>query len=240
MRSAARDAPSPSPTPPLAARSKRPLVGSAAPARRPAVGSLRAEEIAEESLFVRSPCVVPPCERSRSCPFFLLAAAGSWTCSRCPCPSRLRDHSLTPRCSTRRSPQLRHPLSGQWHLRPSKRKRLSRCRSGGPEARPRLTRRLPRRRGSIRFVRASGCTRRTTAGYRIPVSAVAPKVDGVPYAFLFTPIMGWNWYVSPWGSGPYHYGAWVRHAWRPPGWRGPWIAPPGVVARLDAREHFRR
>jgi hypothetical protein len=74
----------------------------------------------------------------------------------------------------------------------------------------------------------------------IPVSAVAPKVDGVPYAFLFTPIMGWNWYVSPWGSGPYHYGAWVRHAWRPPGWRGPWIAPPGVVARLDAREHFRR
>ena len=38
------------------------------------------------------------------------------------------------------------------------------------------------------------------------------------------PAYGWTWYVSPWGSGPYHYGAWVRRPWAPRGWHGAWVA----------------
>jgi hypothetical protein len=57
-------------------------------------------------------------------------------------------------------------------------------------------------------------------------------MEGVPYTYLYTPVYGWTWYVSPWGLGPYHYGVWVRHPWHPVGWRYGWAARPHVVVRL--------
>jgi hypothetical protein len=68
----------------------------------------------------------------------------------------------------------------------------------------------------------------------IPAGATPTEVDGVPYTYLYTPVHGWNWYVSPWGWGGYHYGPWVAHPWRPYGWRGGWVAQPHVVVRLGA------
>jgi len=73
----------------------------------------------------------------------------------------------------------------------------------------------------------------------VPAGATTTVVEGVPYAFLYTPIFGWTWYVSPWGWGPYRYGAWVAHPWRPVGWRGGWTAHPRVAGRLGGA-HFRR
>jgi hypothetical protein len=48
----------------------------------------------------------------------------------------------------------------------------------------------------------------------VPADAVTSTVAGVPYAYLYERTRGWNWYVSPWGAGPYHYGVWVRHVGR--------------------------
>jgi hypothetical protein len=57
-------------------------------------------------------------------------------------------------------------------------------------------------------------------------------MEGVPYAYLYTPAYGWTWYVSPWGWGPYRYGFWVRHPWHPVGLHGYWVARPRVVVHL--------
>lgn len=75
----------------------------------------------------------------------------------------------------------------------------------------------------------------------IPAGTVTEDVDGVPYAYFYTPRVGWTWYVSPWGGGAYRYGGWVRHPWRPHGWHGGWVAHPRVVVRLGGhRGHGRR
>jgi hypothetical protein len=74
----------------------------------------------------------------------------------------------------------------------------------------------------------------------VPVGTDTNVVDGVPYAYLYTPAYGWTWYVSPWGWGPYRYGAWVGHPWRPVGWRGGWVAHPRVVTRIGAPHYAPR
>jgi hypothetical protein len=66
----------------------------------------------------------------------------------------------------------------------------------------------------------------------VPNGTASFAADGVPYDYLYTPAYGWNWYLSPWGFGPYAYGRWVLHAWRPVGFRGSWVAHPS--ARLGA------
>jgi hypothetical protein len=66
----------------------------------------------------------------------------------------------------------------------------------------------------------------------VPPDASTVLYDGAPYAYLYTPANGWNWYVSPWGPGRYHSGNWVRHAWRPRAAR-PFVAPPAVGVRLE-------
>ena len=47
----------------------------------------------------------------------------------------------------------------------------------------------------------------------VPANATTYAVDGVPYAYLYTPVYGWTWYASPWGWGPFVLGAWVGHPW---------------------------
>ena len=47
----------------------------------------------------------------------------------------------------------------------------------------------------------------------VPEDSTTYEVDGVPYAYLYTPLYGWTWYASPWGTGPYVYGAWVHRPW---------------------------
>jgi hypothetical protein len=71
----------------------------------------------------------------------------------------------------------------------------------------------------------------------VPNEAGSVVVEGVPYAYLYSPTYGWTWYVSPWGFGPYHYGIWVRHPWRPVGWRGGWVARPAVVVHIGGGYH---
>ncbi len=66
----------------------------------------------------------------------------------------------------------------------------------------------------------------------VPAGATTTAVEGVPYAYLYTPVYGWTWYVSPWGWGAYRYGPWVAHPWHPVGWRGGWVARPHVVVRI--------
>jgi hypothetical protein len=66
----------------------------------------------------------------------------------------------------------------------------------------------------------------------VPLGASSAEFEGTPYAYMYTPVYGWNWYVAPWGLGPYRYGAWVVHPWRPVGWRGGWVAHPTVVVHL--------
>ncbi len=66
----------------------------------------------------------------------------------------------------------------------------------------------------------------------VPEGATTVDMEGVPYAYLYTPAYGWTWYVSPWGGGPYRYGLWVRHPWHPVGLHGYWVAHPHVVVRL--------
>lgn len=74
----------------------------------------------------------------------------------------------------------------------------------------------------------------------VPAGADTVEVEGVPYAYLYTPSYGWTWYVSPWGWGAYYYGPWVRHPWHPDGWRGHWVASPHVVVRIGPGGHHRR
>jgi hypothetical protein len=66
----------------------------------------------------------------------------------------------------------------------------------------------------------------------VPNGAGSTDLDGVPYAYLYTPAYGWTWYVSPWGWGPYAYGPWFRHPWHPAGLHGYWLAHPHVGGRL--------
>jgi len=67
----------------------------------------------------------------------------------------------------------------------------------------------------------------------VPAGATTTAVEGVPYTYLYTPSVGWTWYISPWGFGRYAYGPWVQHPWRPVvGWRGGWVAHPRIVGRL--------
>jgi hypothetical protein len=69
----------------------------------------------------------------------------------------------------------------------------------------------------------------------VPAGTATTGVDGVPYAYLYTPAYGWTWYVSPWGWGRYAYGPWVAHPWHPVGWRGGWVARPHVIVRMGGR-----
>lgn len=32
------------------------------------------------------------------------------------------------------------------------------------------------------------------------------------YAYLYTPLYGWSWYLAPWGPGPYRYGSWALNS----------------------------
>ncbi len=73
----------------------------------------------------------------------------------------------------------------------------------------------------------------------VPSGTATVESEGVPYAYLYTPTVGWTWYVSPWGGGPYRYGPWIRHPWHPVGWHGHWVAHPRVVVRLGPG-HYRR
>jgi hypothetical protein len=66
----------------------------------------------------------------------------------------------------------------------------------------------------------------------VPAGSTAEDMEGIPYVFLFTPMLGWTWYVSPWGPGPYYYGIWFRHPWHPVGWHGYWVAHPRAIDRL--------
>jgi len=66
----------------------------------------------------------------------------------------------------------------------------------------------------------------------IPAGSEVVDVEGVPYAYLYTPSYGWTWYVSPWGWGAYYYGPWVRHPWHPYGWRRGWVASPHVIVHM--------
>ena len=44
----------------------------------------------------------------------------------------------------------------------------------------------------------------------VPAGAVASDVDSEPYVFLYTPSIGWSWFLSPWGEGPFFVGSWVH------------------------------
>jgi hypothetical protein len=73
----------------------------------------------------------------------------------------------------------------------------------------------------------------------VPAGAATANVDGVPYAYLYMPLYGWTWYLSPWGWGPYHYGGWVLHPWLPLGWRGAWAMHPRAGFGMGVRGGFR-
>jgi hypothetical protein len=48
-----------------------------------------------------------------------------------------------------------------------------------------------------------------------------------PYVYVYTPSVGWNWVVSPWGWGPYYYGPWAT-AYGPGFWGGYYHYGPGA------------
>jgi hypothetical protein len=60
----------------------------------------------------------------------------------------------------------------------------------------------------------------------VPAGETTYVVQGVPYAYLYTPVYGWTWYASPWGVGPYYYGAWAHRPW-PYGYRAWAYGPHG-------------
>jgi len=74
----------------------------------------------------------------------------------------------------------------------------------------------------------------------IPAGATSSEADGLPYAYLYTPHIGWTWYLSPWGWGAYSFGLWVTHPWRPWGWSRSWVASPHLVNRLNHSRPHRR
>jgi hypothetical protein len=43
----------------------------------------------------------------------------------------------------------------------------------------------------------------------IPAAATTYAIGADPYVYLFTPVYGWTWYLSPWGAGPYSPGPWL-------------------------------
>jgi hypothetical protein len=40
----------------------------------------------------------------------------------------------------------------------------------------------------------------------IPAASTTYSIGTDPYAYLYTPVYGWAWYLSPWGAGAYHPG----------------------------------
>jgi hypothetical protein len=47
----------------------------------------------------------------------------------------------------------------------------------------------------------------------IPKLSEAYIIHGIPAAYLYTPELGWAWYASPWGAGPFRYDGWVSRPW---------------------------
>jgi hypothetical protein len=43
----------------------------------------------------------------------------------------------------------------------------------------------------------------------VPAAATTYAIGTDPYAYLFTPVYGWTWYLSPWGAGAYRPGPWL-------------------------------
>jgi hypothetical protein len=73
----------------------------------------------------------------------------------------------------------------------------------------------------------------------VPAGATTYAVGAEPYAYLYTPVYGWTWYVSPWGRGRFQLGPWVHvrmaapHVWLHDGW----IAPRGIPVRVAPRAY---
>ena len=58
----------------------------------------------------------------------------------------------------------------------------------------------------------------------VPYGSTTTVVGAEPYVYLYAPAVGWTWFVSPWGPGPFRYGSW--------GWGPRWgsrYAPQGWV-----------
>ena len=55
----------------------------------------------------------------------------------------------------------------------------------------------------------------------VPAGSEAATANAQPYVYLYAPTYGWNWFLSPWGFGPYRAGPWIHavHA-------GPWPRAP--------------
>lgn len=47
----------------------------------------------------------------------------------------------------------------------------------------------------------------------VPSNATGYLVGGVPATYLYTEELGWTWYTSPWGIGPFKLGSWVARPW---------------------------
>jgi hypothetical protein len=44
----------------------------------------------------------------------------------------------------------------------------------------------------------------------VPAGSVASDVNAEPYVYLYEPSIGWSWFLSPWGEGPFFVGPWVH------------------------------
>jgi hypothetical protein len=44
----------------------------------------------------------------------------------------------------------------------------------------------------------------------VPAGSTASDVNAEPYAYLYAPSIGWSWFLSPWGEGPFFVGSWVH------------------------------
>jgi hypothetical protein len=53
----------------------------------------------------------------------------------------------------------------------------------------------------------------------VPGEGTTVAANEEPYVYVYTPSVGWNWVVSPWGWGPYYYGPWAT-AYGPGFWGG--------------------
>lgn len=61
----------------------------------------------------------------------------------------------------------------------------------------------------------------------LPGGAAATEVNSEPYVYVYTPTVGWNWVVSPWGWGPYYAGPWAL-GYGPGYWGGYYHYGPGA------------
>jgi hypothetical protein len=61
----------------------------------------------------------------------------------------------------------------------------------------------------------------------LPGDVGAVATNDEPYVYVYTPSIGWNWVVSPWGWGPYYYGPWAV-AYGPGFWGGYYHSGPGA------------